>query len=431
MIFTLWHSLASICDQLTYPVALAAVLAILWSLRRGSWRKRAIGCSLALTVVFLCGWRIVLPLVSGRYFAILILPAIFLTVDFLGDKIQKKWIARGLWSIVIVLMLGKALRFTSNDDVYFQLASDIRHDMKSYRRPLLAVFSNDGKKFDYTLRDSDIEILDFSFLAENPQAHAADASKLVQQLQLQYDVIYLADKKQLELPADAAGKSFGSTLCRYRAGKKSSKELIIYKLAENRRIPEQQFRRLLSPDLEAVNGSFLKPMPEAQQTRICRRLVQQGFVQFQQQDIHFPQGWIPEVYSESTGKEQVFYGLDADGGLWIKTPNRFAMVMEKRLSVTEDFFAVAVVSVQTPVRLLLGSYNYDDRDGRFEGAFLHGLIPLAPGEGQLVVFRLDRESVAGKEIHLRWIVAGGSIKIHHLYFFPCRLWYDQKDNGRE
>ncbi len=418
MWYVIKNSVEHIGSLLNQALLVLFLFSVVYCALQKRWRKNSLYINLGIITFFLVAWRFVLPLASSRYYAILILPAIFFSA-FLWEKAgYRKWTCSWLIIISAVVMLGKDFRYTSNNYRYLEAAAVVREDLPSGPGSVFATLANDYNKYRYVLNDRNIELMDLSLRGPDIQK-----AMLYLQLPLNYDRIYVAEK--LETPTSPFGNAY-STLCRYPIGKRKCEDIFISRRTGERSKILPRIRTLLTRREHVIMNPSL-PMPEKQQEPIRQHLVSQGFSKFKDKRFALPFGWVPEIYEESVGKKTAWVTATS-GEVLIQVPQSLALVCSRRLTLNEDYYFVADVTAVSPVELRFGTHGYYTTNGGFAGSTIHGIMPLKPEEQRLVIFRLNAAEVNGRSVNLRCIVSGGSIRIRRLYFFPCRLAEKPEEN---
>lgn len=413
MFYHLSLSLEHIGSLVFQPLLILSLIAIFLHLRSGLWKQNALNVCFFIIFVFSLSWRLMASLASSRYFAIVLLFAIFYGASLCGKAIFRKWSCSWLILITALFMIGKDFRYTSYDSSYCKAADVIRADNPQTRKSILVTLDNDYNKYLFVLKDIDIELLDLS-----KEKDYTKSTMLSLQLPLNYDQIYIAYKQRKNT---LTTKNHEDILCHFPVNRKSGEELIILKQKGSYSAILPAIEKQLPHLSNTIAGSFTSPMPEPQRESIRKRMLSQGFSKFENKKFNLPQYWIPEIYSALTGKKQIYVSLISPDNLLIQAPQKLAMIYEKRLSIVEDHFFIADITANTPANIELGTHNYALNNRDFKESAIHGVQKVLPNMRQLIIFRLNADDVKNRLFNLRCIIEGEEVKIHHFYFFPCSL----------
>ncbi|MCI5779190.1 MAG: hypothetical protein MR051_05175 [Lentisphaeria bacterium] len=96
------------------------------------------------------GWRVFFRVGSGRYYSVMILPAMLLIFHFCRSVVPKqKWVSAALLSVVFVFCLGRDLRGYPQHREVIGLLHRVKSDAARYRRPYGVAFPSGGGREAY------------------------------------------------------------------------------------------------------------------------------------------------------------------------------------------------------------------------------------------------------------------------------------------
>ncbi len=371
------NAFVEISKVLHEPIAIASLVAIAFTLYL-NWKNRSpFFIYISVTILLMIAWRVTIQIISSRYAAALIYPAVILVVYMFYvviplcgkipylNKIPAKyypWMSRALLVGILVPCIVKDFRFNYHAGFIQKSAQVIKLDARNYAYPGSLNFCGESNRMEY-YSGIDSIILSYTGSQIAPQE---DINKYVNAYSYKYDVIYVVCNELTENSLKAPGKGDWEFLSSHYKNNRKKLRFSVYRYIvpasePYRKIDIAELNDYPSPQSLIQNGGFEQASPIIDDKPI-RPQKQMGLPFFQKDDLLWPDHWSingAAGFSASSSAEVEISENSITGKYSLRlSAENLISIFETRLNPVGNYWVSVLVRGKVDARLALGIYVY-------------------------------------------------------------------------